>query len=264
MPDFIPVYSKVSGNLIGHSVVPSIMDAFSSSIFPSPSLGFRPRINTWVENNTGQLLPAYKDPCEINYMKPNAHLSRAANPALMGVDTRPAGWYHRWTENEKRGFLGIKTEIETEATLIAESKAIMEKSSGILTGIHMLPTIETKPPSLLPVFNAIQAQIDREIEASPAAREFNAQLKKQESLNYEPILLNKKRRVRGHIDTPHEPWGVHADFTLELIKNQHESASPIISKIKHRIGSDGEIISEDISFRWWGEKFSFSYNGSDD
>ncbi|MCX6745116.1 MAG: hypothetical protein NTX82_06350 [Candidatus Parcubacteria bacterium] len=46
-------------------------------------------ITPWVENNTGPLLPAYKKPDEINFMKPHAHLSRAGNPDLLGVDIRP-------------------------------------------------------------------------------------------------------------------------------------------------------------------------------
>jgi len=131
MPVFMSVFDPVSGNLCGSTRIPSITDSLfhSSAMFePLPKPVFIPRVETLVENNTGPLLPAIKDLEEINYMKPNAHLSRATKPALLGTDNRPAGFLNLWTEDEKRSHLsGSKTEVELDvAALMRQVKSEQE------------------------------------------------------------------------------------------------------------------------------------------
>ncbi len=266
MTVFMPVYSPTSGNLIGHTAIPSATDPINSS----PR--FIPATDKWVENNTGPLLKTASDPEEINFMKPDSHLSRAGNPALLGDDTRPAGWHHRWTEDEKRGFLGGRTELEVESLYSARKKAeaksdsILDKISVPTSSVSVNPEVRTKLKALVekyaqPGFNTEVDDPVRKLKFENKMAEklmnFIDQNKKKKGADYEPILKSKKRKVTGHIDTPHKPWGAHVDLTVELIKVQHESPTPIISKLKHRIDPDGEIISEGISLHWEDGKFHF-------
>jgi len=147
MPVFMSVFDPISGNLCGSTRIPSITDSLfhSSALFePLPKPVFMPRVPTWVENNTGPLLPAIKDPEEINYMKPNAHLSRATKPALLGTDTRPTGYFHRWDEDEKRSYLGGKPEREVELLFCSRKKA--ETKSAFILAQLSRPTVPEIPP----------------------------------------------------------------------------------------------------------------------
>ena len=89
--EFLIVHSLITGNVIGHTAIPSITDHVRPMVdlnYHAPHENFRPTVNNWVENNTGPLLPAYESPDEIDFRKTSSHLSRAGNPNLLGIDTQ--------------------------------------------------------------------------------------------------------------------------------------------------------------------------------
>jgi len=147
-----------------------------------------PAHEPWRENNTGPLLPAIRDPGEINYMRPDSHLSRAANPALLGTDTRPAGWYHRWTEDEKRGYLGGKTVRETEALCTARVSEAA-KSAAIIAAI-------SKPVASAPSLPLTPERAKVAEECQKLIRELEAKSPPKISVQIKPIAVNPETRAK--------------------------------------------------------------------
>ena len=137
MPVFMSVFDPVSGNLCGSTRIPSITDSlFSSSAMfePLPKPVFYPKVDTWVENNTGPLKPTY-------------------NVNRMGEVKLPDGFYHRWTEDEKRSHLsGSKTELELDvAALMRQVKSEQE--------LRFQPKV--KPRALYPLYGQPEIKLEQ-------------------------------------------------------------------------------------------------------